>query len=82
MRCDDSGDANLPRYFFHTRGPELVSNMLDRKGQQLPDVATAKMVAVEIARNIMRSTGRQVWSEWLFEIVDGGGQIKAICRIV
>ena len=68
----------MPRYFFHSRGPVIGQHLIDRTGQQLPDVASARIIAVQAAQDLVRLNPLEAWSGWVFDVVDGDGQIALI----
>ncbi len=64
----------MPRYFLHVR--EAGDLVEDPDGVDFPDVAAARMEAVEAAREIMAEHIRKGLdvSGWSFEIADGSGR--------
>ncbi|MGY8664311.1 hypothetical protein Q3C01_18455 [Bradyrhizobium sp. UFLA05-109] len=63
----------MPRFFFHAHGGISV---FDDIGLELPDVAAAQLVAIEVCRNILNEGPEgPFWEDlnWRIEVTDGPG---------
>ena len=68
----------MPRYFLHVR--ESAERIEDAEGSELPDLESARVAALEGARDINSEQVRsgEVLSLEAIEISDGDGQVPAV----
>jgi hypothetical protein len=68
----------MPRYYFHLRhrpGPEGLA--VDEDGDDLPDLDTARLHALAVARDTIARTRTDIVRDWFvcaFEITDEAGR--------
>ena len=69
----------MPRYFFNViDGLSLP----DPVGTELPDIGTARALAIKTSGEILRDMGAQFWNgkEWEMEVSDESGQVLFALR--
>ena len=63
----------MPRYFFH-----IIDGITlrDHEGTELPDVQTARSVAIRTSGEILHDMGERFWdgTEWHLEVTDEWGR--------
>ena len=63
----------MPRYFFH-----IIDGITlrDHEGTELPDIQTARSVAVRTSGEILQDMGERFWdgTEWHLEVTDEWGR--------
>ena len=63
----------MPRYFFH-----IIDGITlrDHEGTELPDIQTARSVAVRTSGEILHDMGERFWdgTEWHLEVADEWGR--------
>jgi hypothetical protein len=67
----------MPRYFFNLVGEHAVQ---DPDGLDLPDIATARLHAMELAQALMRRTRvfRDAPALWSMQLIDDAGREVAV----
>ena len=71
----------MPRYFFNLRDGAYHP---DHDGTELPDLASARAVAVRFSGEILREMSASFWeaSEWRLEVCDEEGSVVVVLRFL
>lgn len=71
----------MPRYFFHILDG---TSLCDHEGMELPNLYTARSMAIRTSGEILRDMGERFWdgTEWRLEVTDEGGQVLFVLQFL